>query len=585
MKLRFHKQYLFFISTFYLLVSASQPAGSQSKSLLFEHLTVEDGLSNGIVHEIYQDKMGFMWFGTDMGLNKYDGHKFTVYQHITEDTLSIASNFVVDMLEDSYGSFWIGNGYSGLNLFDGEKEIFLKYSSDPDIAGSISSNNIRTVFEDSRKNLWIGTAGGGLNLYNRESDSFFYYQHDTLNQSGIGSNFINSIAEDKNGYLWIGSQEGILTRFDAKTGIGHSFKLYDHYMDLYHIGYAKVLVDLENNVWFGTENGLYFYDQVKNTFQHFVEGNTNRHLTSNSVSSLLEVGKEEIFVAIDHGGLNVYDKSTGTFTYYNHSDLSQASLSNDQLGPMYISRDGTIWIASFSNGVNILSEYSNKFLQYKDLVDPVESMNSRNSVLTICEDKDKNIWIGTDGMGIDIIHPKTYKVKNIVAEKGNLNSIQGDVVTEIFRDRNDDLWIGTYLEGMSRLNWKTKQYTHYRHNAKNSNSLCGNNVWTILEDKKGFLWIGTMGNGMDRFDRKTNTFKHFRSDPDDSTSLSNNDVFKIIEDHTGQIWAGTRNGLCRLNEKTGMFTRFMSGTNIKNGLFGGWIYDIYQDRLGNLWIG
>ncbi len=577
---------VFIVCLLWLLVSGSPPSCAQNIPLHFRQLSVEDGLSQSTVHAIHQDRMGFMWFGTDIGLNKYDGTGFTVYQYSTSDSTAIASNFIVGIFEDSYGCFWIGTGYSGLNRFDREKEIFHLYAHDSHKKGSISSNNIRAIFEDSRKNLWIGTAGGGLNLYDRQSDSFIHFSQNGGDQSGIGSNFVSSIAEDLNGKLWLGSPEGILTRYDPETKKGQSFKLFNEYRaDLYNTTFSEVYVDSDNNIWFGTEIGLYYYDQEKATFQHFVKGNTNRNLNADAVSSILEVEKGLYLIATDHGGLNIYNKKTGTFTYHLNSRLDETTISNNQLYSIYKSPDGIIWIGSFHGGVNILDKKAIKFQQYRNLVSASESLSNRKSVLTICEDREKNIWIGNDGQGIDILNPRTNKIQHLQSEKNNPYAILSNCVTEIYRDRNDDLWIGTYLEGMSKLDWKSKKYTHYKHDSKNKESLGGNNVWTILEDTKGNIWIGTMGNGMDRLDKKTNRFTHYRNDPNDSTSLSNNDVFEVFEDNTGRIWVGTRNGLCVLNSENNGFTRYMSGNDVVNGIYGSWIYDIYQDCFGSLWIG
>lgn len=586
MKLPFRWKYWLGAGLVSFYFSCLQPVHSQNLTMRFGHLSVEDALSQSTVHSIFQDRMGFMWFGTDIGLNKYDGSKFTVYYSNAVDSYAIASNFIVEIFEDSYGILWIGNGYSGLNRFDRENEIFIKYNHAAGRKGSISNDNIRAIFEDSRKNLWIGTAGGGLNLYDRKSDSFVHFSHDSSSTSDIGSNYISSIAEDKNGYLWLGSPEGILTKYNSETRKGKSFRLFSDYKaDLHNTNFSQVYIDSDNNIWFGTEIGLYFYDQQKNTFQHFKKGSTNKDLNVNAVSSILELRKDIYLIATDHGGLNIYNKKTGTFTYHLHSSFDESSISNNQLYSIYRSSDGIIWIASFHGGINILDLSATKFQQYRNLVDPGESLNCRNSVLTICEDKDKKIWIGTDGQGIDIIDPVTYHIRRLKAGEKSPYTISSNSVTEIYKDKNDNLWIGTYLEGLSKMDWKTKRFTHYRHDPEKPDGIGGNNVWTIMEDTDGILWIGTIGSGVDRFDTKTNKFSHLKTDPEDTASLSNNDVFKIFQDNAAQIWVGTRNGLCRYDKNNGTFKRFMSGIDMNKGIFGGWIYDIYQDRLGNLWVG
>ncbi len=586
MKLPAKNDYRYIVCVLWICHTCLNSVYSQSFPLHFSHLSVEDGLSQSTVHAIYQDKMGFMWFGTDIGLNKYDGKSFTVYKYNAMDSTAISSNFIVELFEDSYGSFWVGNGYSGLNRFDREKEAFVSYVHKAGQKGSLSNNNIRAIFEDSRKNLWIGTAGGGLNRYDRKTDSFLALYKNPQHPDGLGSNFISSIAEDKNGFLWLGSPEGILTRYDVKTKKGRSFKLFDDYRaDLYNTTFSQVYVDSDNNIWFGTEIGLFYYDQQRGTFQHFTKGITNKNLNANAISSVIEMENGYYLIATDHGGLNIYNKHTGTFTYHLNSRLDGSTISNDQLYTIYKSPDGIIWIGSFHGGINILDKKAFKFQQLKNLVDPSESLNTLKSVLSLCEDKDRHIWIGSDGQGIDIFDPGTGSVKHLLSPRNHPYDVSSKCVTEIFRDRNSNLWIGTYLEGMSKFNWKTKHYTHYRHDSQNPESIGGNNIWTIMEDADGYLWIGTMGNGLDRFDEETGIFRHFINDPDDSTSLSNNDVFKVFQDNSGNIWVGTRNGLCMLNRGRNSFTRFMSGKDVVDGIFGGWVYDIYQDRFGNLWVG
>ncbi len=559
-------------------------AYSQNPDLFFQHLTVNNGMINNTVLSTFQDKMGFMWFATYGGLNKYDGTRFTGYQYKADDSLSIASNQISALLEDSYGNFWVGNVHEGLNLFDREKEIFLLYACNTDDKGSLSNNNVRAIFEDSRKNLWIGTAGGGLNLYDRATDSFVHFLNDSLTQQDIGSNYITSIAEDQNGYLWLGSSEGIITKFDVETKKAESVILFsdsDIISNLINPRYNQIYIDSDNNIWFSSENGLYFYDQQKDLVQHFQKGNTYKDLNANLISDIIEYEKDLFLISTDHGGINIYDKNKGTFIYHMHSEIIASTISTNQLTNFYKSPDGIIWVGSFQGGVNILNVKAKKFLEYEDLVDDSEFINSHHSIFSLCEDKDRNIWIGFDGYGIDILNPGKRTVTHL--RSNNPNSISSDIITDLYKDSNDNIWIGTYLKGLSKFDWKTKQYNHYQHDPENRQSIAGNNIYTILEDSDGIFWIGIVNKGVDRLDTKTNTFTHFQHDPEDPASLACNYVFKLYKDNAGQIWVGTWNGLCLLNKNTGGFKRFTE--NNGSGLFGRCVYDIYQDASGKLWIG
>jgi len=559
---------------------------SQRINLQFKHLQVKDGLSHSTVHSIFQDKNGFMWFGTDIGLNKYDGHKFTIYQNNSNDNKSVSSNYIVEIFEDSYGLFWIGNGYTGLDCFDRENEIFIHYINDPKNANSISNNNIRAIFEDKNKNLWIGTSGGGLNLYNRKTNSFSNLLKDSLNANSIGSNYISSISQDSSGNLWIGSTEGILIKYNQAKKKFTNFKLYGEFKsNLYNTSFGKTYVDSNNNIWFGTEIGLFMFDQHKEKISHFKPNNNNTSLNVAAVSSILEYEKDIYFIATDHGGLNIFNKKTGKFSYLLNKRYDQTSISNNQLYDLYRSPDGIIWIGSFHGGVNILDKNAIKFQQYKYIIDDTKVFNCCNSVLTLAEDKDKNIWVGNDGQGIEIYNPQTRSIKHLMPETGNSNSISGNCITEIYKDQQDNLWIGYYMEGMSVLNWRTKNFTHFRYDPKNRNGIGGNNIWTIIQDHEGNIWIGTIGNGIDLYNPKSNIFRHFVNSPSDNNSLSNNDVYKILQDRNKNIWIGTRNGLNLLEKGQSKFKRFLSTKTNSNGIFGDCIFDIFQDRKGNIWVG
>ncbi|MBN2485801.1 MAG: response regulator [Bacteroidales bacterium] len=559
---------------------------AQSPNLVFRHLHTEDGLSQSTVHAIVQDSYGFMWFGTDNGLNKYDGKKFVVYHHDADEAKSLSSNFIVEIFEDSHGCLWVGNGYNGLDLFNRETEEFIHFRNDPSKEGSISNNNIRVIYEDKNKNLWIGTSGGGLNRYNRNTNSFEHILHEKDKSNSIGSNYISSICEDSKANLWFGSTEGILIKFNPIDSTYTNIPLYGNYKaDLFNTTFCNLYIDSDDNVWFGTEIGIFIYNQATGEIEHLKYNNTNKGPNVNAISSVLEFEKGIFFIATDHGGLNIYNKKTGIFTYHLNKRYDETTISNNQLYDIYRSHNGVIWIGSFHGGINIYDKNAIKFQQYKYLLTGDDALNCCNSVLSIAEDKDKNIWIGYDGQGMDIYNPATGKVRHLYNEPDNPNTIAANCITEIYRDKFNNMWIGTYLEGLSVFNPENGRYRHFKHDAENPWGIGGNNIWTITESSDGNIWIGTIGNGADRYNPSTNIFEHFTNSTSDKTSLSNNDVFKIFEDKEGNIWIGTRNGLNLLKTNEKSFIRFISGDPNGSNIFGAWVYDIFQDSNGNIWVG
>lgn len=578
-----YRQIVAFLFLIFLCPAFSIPVSSQVPEFRFKHLKVEDGLSHSTVRCILQDRMGFMWFGTNIGINKYDGREFVVYKFNPEDTLGLPANFISDIFEDSYGVLWVGTFSNGLSRLIREKDYFCNYAHDKNDPNSISSNQIRVVFEDSKKNLWIGTAGGGLILYNRANDNFTSLLNDSLSQKGIGSNYITGIAEDKNGFLWLASPEGILTKFNPVTRSGKIFHLYPYNVtDRMTTTFGKVYVDSEDNVWCGSEKGLFLYNQSNDKLTHFVKGNTNRHLNENAISDILELSNGLILISTDHGGLNIYDKKRGVFSYHIHSTNISASISNDQVYTIYRSPDGILWVGCYHGGVNIYDPHSKKFKNNTDL--PLKDGKFTNgSVFTICEDSDKKIWFGYDGEGIDVYDPATQKVEQITTGKG-ISSIQSNSVVELYKSRNGDIWIGTYLKGLSIYRPSTGKFIHHQYDVRNPDGIGGNNVWSVFEDSRGYFWLGLHGNGVDRYDPKSGIFTHYRNNPQNPSSLINNDVYDFAEDKNGNIWVGTRNGLSMYDRVADGFVNYVSGSG-KNNISGNCVYDICIGRDGALWIG
>lgn len=150
----------------------------QQNQIKFERISIEQGLSQSKVFALLQDHKGFVWVGTQDGLNKYDAYSFTVYRHHIEDTTSLSDNYVWSLCEDHTGALWIGTNGGGLNLFDRATEQFIRFTHDPNDSTSLSDNYVWTIFEDRAGTLWIGTRFGGLNRFDRTTRKFTRYMHD-----------------------------------------------------------------------------------------------------------------------------------------------------------------------------------------------------------------------------------------------------------------------------------------------------------------------------------------------------------------------------------------------------------------------
>ena len=321
----------------------------------FTKYSVENGLSQNTVNVIYQDSYGFMWFGTDNGLNKFDGYKFVAYQHNPIDSSSISANLVVAIYEDKQRNLWIGNNYNGLNLYDRKRDIFTHFEHNPSDLQSLSSNNIRAIFEDTKGNLWIGTSGGGLNLFNKESGSFKHFTKDITTKNSIGSNYISSISEDENGKIWLGTTEGILISYQPEIDKFVNYIIFPNFIgDINNTTYGKILID-DDKIWFGGESGLAIFNLKTNTSSLIKSQSSNNNISNYPISSIVSLDKNLILIGSDHGGIHLYDKSSDTFTQYLHDKNDPKSISNNQVFSVYKDRESNIWLGNFSGGINLLN--------------------------------------------------------------------------------------------------------------------------------------------------------------------------------------------------------------------------------------
>ncbi|MCP2597399.1 ATP-binding protein, partial [Candidatus Aminicenantes bacterium AC-335-G13] len=497
-------------------------------------ISTAEGLSQNTGNCIIQDHKGFMWFGTEDGLNKYDGYKFTIYRHDPKNPDSISNSYITAMYEDRDGVLWIGTAGGGLNKFDREKEKFIYYMHDEKNPLSLSNNFVLSIYEDSSGNLWIGTERG-LNKFDRKNEKFIHFLHDKNNPYSISDNRIFCIYEDRMGNLWIGTQNGL----------------------------NKFLPD--------QEKFISYYHDPKNPYS----------LSNNVVRAIFEDKKGNLWIGTDYG-LNKFDRKNNKFIHYVNNPENPWSISNDLIRVIYEDRDGNLWIGTYGGGLNLFDRKNEKFYTY--LYTPGIPFRFRGSyIFTIYEDDTGLLWIGTYGGGIIKLNKK-IKFLHYSHEPDNPNSLNSNMVFSIYEDRSGILWIGTYGGGLNKFDRKKGKFTHYMHDPKNPYSLSNNNVRCITEDNEGNLWIGTY-KGLNKFDRKKEKFVIYKVDPNNPNSLSSNYIRALLVDREGNLWIGTYGGLHKFDKRKKKIIRYKNNPNDPYSISDNRVFSIYEDKDGNLWIG
>ncbi len=554
----------------------------------FDNLTRRDGLSHDNVYAIFQDRYGFMWFGTQDGLNRYDGFSFKQYFNDPTNLNSLISNNFGEILEDKQGYLWFGTHYGGLDRFDPLKNEFTHFVNSEDEPSSISSNNIRCLIEDEKGNLWIATSGGGINYLNVKTGEFERYLYNDKDTNTISSNDVDALVIDKDKNLWVGTNKS-LDYFNLKTNkITHYILGFESYDQAREISIRSLLIDKNELLWIGTSDGLYTFDKDRKQLKQFKYDISNPYSISDEyVNKVFEDSNGDIWIGTENG-LNFYDRKNKHFITYFYDILDKYSLSNNRVWTIFEDRSKILWIATKGGGVNKLDLKRKKFYSLRYGPNNNKSL-SHPSVTALTGDSTGNIWIGTDGGGICIFNNKNFTLRCYQQKLNNSNTLSDDQIWSLCSGK-DKIWLGMHTGGLNSLELVKNQFKINKYmRGMDSTEICNNQINAMMYDKDGFLWIGTrdgLNKMIDTCANKPPYFITYKKNFNSYNSISDNYITSIYQDHQGKIWIGTYSmGLNSLNIKTGQIKSFVNEINNIGTISSNCIHTIFEDHLGTLWIG
>jgi signal transduction histidine kinase/ligand-binding sensor domain-containing protein/CheY-like chemotaxis protein len=548
----------------------------------FKHLAAEQGLSNSAVLAVFQDHLGFLWFGTEDGLNRYDGYKFTVYRSESDNPTSLSNSFITALAEDKDGRLWAGTYGGGLNHLDRHNDTFVRFRNNPKDPDSLSNNQIRSLYVDHQGVLWIGTEGGGLERFDASTKKFLHYRHSDHNLGSLSSNVVYSLYEDKANQLWIGTRSG-LDRLDPQT---HQFVHYRHSdSDTNSLSDNRVHAIFEDRtgvLWIGTGRGVNSLDPHSKHITRYINDPKNpQSLSFDQIHSIYEDSNGSLWIGTNGGGLNQLDRRTGKFIRFQHDTADPKSISEDTIYTIFEDDSGVLWLGTNGGGINQYANKTEKFTHYQ-LNKDHQSVGSQ--VHALFEDHQGWLWAGSLGGGMYRLNRSTEEKVYFHHDPRKPNSLSSDDVRTLLVDHKGQVWVGT-SGGLERFDPSTGGFIHYRSNPKDPSSLSNDNVFSLLEDRKSNLWVGTNGGGLERYNPTTGTFVSYRHSESDPNSLGSDDVWAVHEDISGTLWIGTSEGLNRLDPKTGKFQRYVHSDSNVHSLGSNNILSLYADLVGNLWVG
>ncbi len=551
----------------------------------FQHLKVKDGLSQSWVKSICQDRYGFIWFGTNEGLNKYDGYNFTVYKNNPEDKNSISNNAIESIYEDKSGNLWVGTE-NGLNLYDRDNDRFI-YNV------PLSRRRIANFLELEDGRIFMASRNSGLYLYNPKNDSVTSFLPDENDTNSLSSFELTSVLMDNNGNIWIGSSDG-LNLLDTLT---YEFTRFRHNENdkntIANSNIQALCIDSKNRIWVGTQAGLSLlkYNKdvpEKSTFINYTNNPGNQEsISSGFVLALKEDKEGRLWIGIQNGGLDIIDlnsfeEDNCVFYHYTNNPDDNTSLSYNSIYSLYEDRNGSMWVGSYGDGVNMYNKLTKKFKHYNRKQNNPNSL-SNNFVNALLDDGDY-LCIGTDG-GLNLFDKKNKTFKHFVKKPNDNKSLGSNSICALKKDSKGNLWIGTWSGGLNLFNSKTNTFTRFKHDPNDSTSIGSNNMFAILEDRDGDLWIGTMGGGLNLFNRENKTFKRYINDDYDESTITDNWVRTLFESSYGEIWLSSSMTVELFDKKTKKFIHFSHDRNNLKSISYDGANMFFEDSKKNLWIG
>ncbi|HEX9875392.1 MAG TPA: two-component regulator propeller domain-containing protein [Gammaproteobacteria bacterium] len=554
------------------------------RPMRFEHLTLEDGLSQSNVMAVLQDSSGLMWFGTENGLNSYNGYEFTHYRRERGNLDALAGDFVSDIKEDEDGDLWIATNGAGLSVRNRATGKFKTFRHDPMDANSLPSNIVRRLLIDPEGMIWIGTRGGGLGRFDPRAETFMRFD------LGDGDNGIDGTVfafyREPSGVIWVGGDHGLARIKTAGNTVTLSPMDLPGADSLPDVSVRALAPARGGGLWIGTYGGgLFRMTETADSFERFVHNpHDSMTLSGNEVSSIIEDRDGRLWVGTTEG-LNLVDQRSGAVTRYTSDSSDPSTLGSDDVSTIYQDRAGLLWIGTKTHGISKWNPatWTYGFQSAREITADGES---QPSITAFVEGLDGTLWLGTFGDGLNAVDAENGSVTRFRKDADRDHWIADDRVMSLMRDRNGRIWAGTTDAGIAVIDPGNRDRWSYRYRAGDPNSLSANGIMTMYEDHAGYVWVGTFGGGISRFDPGTERFLRFVNDLSDRFSLSSDRVTSFAEGKDGRMWVGTDGGGLNLfDPETGRFHSYRNNPSDPSTLASDTVYSIAVDSSGTVWVG
>jgi len=590
----------------------------------FEHLTSDMGLSQGNVSSITRDSKGFLWIGTENGLNKFDGYSFTTYHHKPNDPFSLANNGIFRVKVDSQNRLWVTtrNGFhlydrgndrfihykfpgeaAFLNdlfiydfLFDSASSVWL-YTNTGLIKYNLSTNKIETRLDDfvnnqllkgldvralnwdTKHNLWIVGNEGSFKIDFQQKKVIKVLLHDL--QGKIVQIASSDFYEDKNGNFWIataGKGAFILDK-DFRT----THWLNTNTSNLSNDDLNFIEVDADNNIWIGTNNGLNLltahkviakdYSFINLSHQYY----DNKSLLSDIVATFYQDKEGRIYIGSRFGGVDYYDIQIKHFNHLFLQPGSPKSLSHNNTTSIIENEKGEIFIGTDGGGIDVFSKDRKTVTPFSKYVTFGQLTNKK--VLALTFDSKGRLFVGMWGGGIDVFDFKS-RIKTHFKKGNRILDLTSDNIFSLLADKHDNVWVGTFQSGVNRIDPSLKKVVRFN-NIQTKDNNTNFSVNRFYEDKKGNIWMAIDPEGVFKFEYPSGKIICYLSLQETRKTLGSISALCLFEDSKGRFWIGTRGRGLYLYDRT---KNKLIALNLKNEIVNDDVFGILEDEHGDIWV-
>ncbi|QWX83006.1 GHKL domain-containing protein [Cellulophaga sp. HaHaR_3_176] len=570
---------IFLTSVLYILTILGLNA--QSSNQFLEKIEIKNGLSSNYPTSLIEDSNGFIWIGTNNGLNRYDGYKPKVFKYDPKDSNTISENWITSLLEDSNGDIWIGTEGGGLNLYNTTTGAITRFIHKKNDSTTISSDVVNRIYEDSKSRIWISTKNG-LNLLDRSKQTF---QHWIQPKECKNCDYsIKAVAEDDKGNLWVGDEFQGLYYFIPSSGKFTKTTLSDSNENALPSEFINDLYYSKGMLWVGTDNGLAILNTRTEPFKKvLLDENDKNSIGEMCIWKIYNDNDGSIWLSTNGSGLINYNLKTHDIKIYKSDGISAYKIGSNSIEDVIVDKSKNIWMATTGNGLN---KFDLKNLNFSSWEKDNNNSNSlvNNGVRAMLQDLDGTIWIGTNN-GLSRFNPKSNQYRNYVKDFSYRGDVKISRIRAIHRSKNNKIWIGTQSGGLYRYDPKQDKFILEVGFTNNTLASRIGHIQSIYETEDDILLIGTIGAGMVTYNTITNEIKSVYTKDNPNKILTSLTAYCVLKSSNSEIWIGSDRGLILLNTNTFEFKLWEHKEACENCIVGNKVRSLYRDNNNKIWIG